>query len=52
MTGCGVGSEALGSPICAQETMPPLMIILGFAAKEWMGHSTMSASLPFSIEPT
>lgn len=31
--------------------MPPLITIFGLAAKEWIGQSTMSAILPFSIEP-
>eukprot|EP00966_Prymnesium_polylepis_P098020 2270222-Prymnesium_polylepis.1 len=30
-TGCGVGMDALGSPICAQAMVPPLTIISGLA---------------------
>src|SRR5580692_7537469 len=30
-TGCGVGMDALGSPICAHAIIPPLMTISGFA---------------------
>ena len=30
-TGCGVGIEALGSPICAHAIVPPLITISGLA---------------------
>ncbi len=46
-----MGSEAFGSPISAQLITPPLITILGLAAKELIGQSTMSASLPGSSEP-
>ncbi len=51
-TGCGVGMEAFGSPIGATAIMPPLMISDGLAPKNAGRHSTMSASLPTSMEPT
>ena len=51
MTGSGVGIEALGSPINAQFTKPPLITILGFAPKNAIGQSTISAIFPASIEP-
>ena len=51
-TGCGVGNGlALGSPICDQAMMPPLMTISGFAPKNAGFHKTRSASLPVSTEP-
>src|SRR5258708_28620690 len=50
-TGCGVGMEALGSPICDHAMTPPLMTISGFAPKNAGFHSTRSASLPVSTEP-
>src|SRR5580698_7909574 len=51
IVGCGVGSEALGSPILAQLIIPPLITILGFAPKKARSHNTKSASLPGEIEP-
>src|SRR3569833_781176 len=51
-TGCGVGMDALGSPMGAAAIIPPLMIRLGLAAKKAGRHNTMSASLPASNEPT
>ena len=51
-TGCGVGIEALGSPICDQAMTPPLITISGLTPKNAGFHSTRSASLPTSIEPT
>ena len=51
-----IGSElvwlALPSPIAAQATNPLLITIHGLMPKELRGHSTISASLPGSIEPT
>ena len=51
-TGCGVGIDAFGSPICAQAMNPPLITISGFAPKNVGFHNTRSASLPISIDPT
>src|SRR6266700_8074374 len=51
-TGCGVGMLAFGSPICAHAIIPPLMTISGLAPKKAGFHSTRSASLPTSTEPT
>ena len=51
-TGCGVGIEALGSPIAAATIAPPLTMIAGFTPKKAGFQSTRSASLPTSIEPT
>src|SRR5713101_8094496 len=50
-TGCGVGIDALGSPIGAATMEPPLMMQSGLTPKKAGDHSTMSASLPFSTEP-
>ena len=50
-TGCGVGIEALGSPICAQAMKPPLMTSSGLAPKKAGFQRTRSASLPTSTEP-
>ena len=50
-TGCGVGMEALGSPIALQAMNPPFTIISGFTPKNAGFQSTRSASLPGSIEP-
>ena len=44
--------EALGSPIAAAAIMPPLITRLGLTPKKAGRHSTRSASLPGSIEPT
>src|SRR5271156_1057302 len=51
-TGCGVGMEALASPITLQAIKPPLTIISGLAPKKAGFHKTKSASLPGSMEPT
>ncbi len=50
-TGCGVGIEALASPIAAQAIMPPLITACGRTPKKAGSHSTRSASLPTSTEP-
>src|SRR3954469_6648263 len=50
-TGCGVGIEALGSPMGAATIEPPLMIQSGLTPKKAGDHSTRSASLPFSTDP-
>ena len=50
-TGCGVGIDALGSPIGAAAMAPPLMTQSGFTPKNAGDHSTRSASLPASTEP-
>ncbi len=52
MTGSTVGIEAFGSPITDHAIMPPLTTSAGFAPKNCVGHSTMSASLPVSRLPT
>src|SRR5262249_10592910 len=49
--GCGVGIEALGSPMGAATIDPPLMTRSGLAPKNAGDHSTRSASLFFSTEP-
>ncbi|CAM5468755.1 hypothetical protein SFUMM280S_02908 [Streptomyces fumanus] len=49
--GCGVGMEALASPICAYAICPPLMTSSGLTPKNAGSHSTRSASLPVSTEP-
>src|SRR5947199_10242772 len=51
-TGCGVGIEALASPIRLQEIKPPLIIMSGLTPKNAGRHNTRSANLPGSIEPT
>ena len=51
-TGCGVGIDALASPICAHAMKPPFSTSSGFAPKNAGRHSTRSASLPGSMEPT
>src|SRR5210317_1115016 len=50
-TGCGVGIEAFGSPICAQAILPPITTISGFTPKKAGSHMTISARLPSVIEP-
>ena len=50
-TGCGVGIDALASPIAAQAIMPPLITACGRTPKNAGSHSTRSASLPTSTEP-
>ena len=47
-----VGSDAFGSPITAQLTTPPFSTILGLAPKNAGSHSTRSAILPTSTDPT
>ena len=51
-TGCGVGMDAFASPIAAQAIMPPLITACGRTPKNAGSHSTRSASLPTSTEPT
>ena len=51
MSGCGVGIDALASPICAQAMRPPLITSSGREPKNAGRQSTMSASLPTSSEP-
>ena len=50
--GCGVGSEAFGSPMFAQTIKPPLSTSLGLAPKKAGSQSTRSAILPGAIEPS
>src|SRR5579872_2293359 len=50
-TGCGVGIDALASPITLHAMNPPLTIISGFTPNIDGFHSTRSASLPGSIDP-
>ncbi|MNT45043.1 hypothetical protein D3C72_1815990 [compost metagenome] len=42
----------MGSPIAAAAIIPPFRIRLGFTPKKAGFHSTRSAHLPTSIEPT
>ena len=51
-TGCGVGIDALGSPMAADMGKPPFRTISGFTPKKAGFHSTRSANLPTSTEPT
>src|SRR5215468_8066502 len=51
-TGCGVGIDALASPITLHAMNPPFTIISGLTPNIEGFHSTRSASLPGSIEPT
>ena len=51
-TGCGVGIDALASPICAHAIIPPFTTTCGRTPKNAGSHSTRSASLPTSTEPT
>ncbi len=51
-TGCGVGMEALGSPIAASAIIPPLITSDGLTPKNAGFQTTRSASLPGSIDPT
>src|SRR5215210_5442778 len=51
-TGCGVGIDALGSPMAADMGKPPFRTISGFTPKKAGFHNTRSANLPTSIEPT
>ena len=50
--GCGVGIDALASPIEAQAIIPPLSVRCGRTPKNAGSHSTRSASLPTSTDPT
>ena len=50
-TGCGVGIDALGSPICAQAILPPCNTISGLTPKKAVSQITISARLFFSILP-
>ncbi len=52
MVGCGVGMEALGSPMFAQAMKPPLRMVSGFTPKKAGFQMTRSASLPTSMLPT
>ncbi len=52
MTGCGVGIDALPSPIIAPAMKPPLMTSSGLTPKNAGFQSTRSAILPTAIEPT
>lgn len=45
------GIEPFGSPICAQEIMPPTSTISGLAPNMAGSQITRSARLPGSIEP-
>src|SRR5207237_452299 len=51
-TGCGVGIDALGSPIAAIAIIPPLITSDGLTPKKAGFQRRRSASLPRSIEPT
>ena len=51
-SGCGVGMEALASPIRPQAIIPPLRTTCGRTPKNAGSHSTRSASLPTSTDPT
>src|SRR5689334_18955266 len=51
-TGWGVGIEALASPIGAHAIAPPFRTSRGRIAKYAGSHSTRSASLPTSTDPT
>ena len=50
-TGCGVGIDALASPIAPHAITPPLTTTCGRTPKNRGSYSTRSASLPGSIEP-
>src|SRR5262245_36066759 len=51
-TGSGVGMDALGSPMAAVTMKPLLMTNSGLTPKKAGFHTTRSASLPASTEPT
>ena len=51
-SGCGVGIEALASPIVAQAIIPPFSTAWGLTPKKAGSHNTRSANLPTSTEPT
>ena len=50
--GCGVGIEALGSPIIPPAIVPPTRTISGFVPKNAGVQTTKSALFPTSTEPT
>jgi len=50
--GWGVGIEAFGSPMTAAAMVPHFRIMSGFTPKKAGVHTTRSASLPTSTEPT
>ena len=50
--GCGVGIEALGSPIKAVLIDPPIHTISGFTPKNALSQIQKSALFPSSMEPT
>ena len=51
ITGCGVGIDALASPICAHATMPPFTTSSGRTPNSDGFHTTRSAHLPSSTLP-
>ena len=51
-TGCGVGIDALGSPISAALITPPIHTISGLTPKNPRSHKQKSALFPSSIDPT
>ena len=51
-TGCGVGMEALGSPMAASTKKPPLTTRSGLTPKKAGFQITRSASFPTSTDPT
>src|SRR3546814_6580808 len=51
-TGCGVGTDAFGSPRAAEAAIPPLNTAVGRTPKNAGCQSTRSASLPGSTDPT
>ena len=51
-SGCGVGIDALASPICAHAMNPPFNTISGLAPKNAGFHRIRSASFPTSTDPT
>jgi hypothetical protein len=50
--GCGVGMEAFASPMFAQAITPAFSTTCGRTPKKAGSHSTRSASLPGSTDPT
>jgi len=52
MTGCGVGIDALPSPIIAPAMKPPLITSSGFTPKNAGRQRTRSAIFPTSSDPT
>src|ERR1700690_1177267 len=51
-TGCGVGIDAFGSPICAHAINPPFNPSSGLIPKNAGFHKTKSANFPTSTDPT